>query len=105
MASSRAHDQTLRDLQAERASALARIAERLEQALAALAEADRALAASPTEAARARRREALLLAGERLWFLVVQREALGLRRHDSALDAFRVPAEVRAVMGPRPGKR
>jgi hypothetical protein len=101
MASSRAHEKTLKDLQAERASALARSAERLEDALSALAEADRELAAAPTEAARARRREALLSAGERLWFLVVQREAVGLRRHESALDTLRVPPEVRAVMGPR----
>jgi len=105
MASSRAHERTLRDLQAERASALARITERLIEALAALAQADRELAASPTEAARARRREALLSAGERLWFLLVQREAVGLRRHEAALEVLRVPPEVRAAMGPRPRPR
>ena len=100
MASPRAHEKTLRDLQAERASALARSAERLEEALRLLEEANRSLAAAPSESARARRGEALAQAGERLWFLVVQREAVGLRRHDSALEVLRVPPEVRAAMGP-----
>jgi hypothetical protein len=100
MASTRAHEATLRDLWAERASALARATERLEDALRALAEADRALAAAPTAAARELRREALAHAGERLWFLVVQREALGLHRHDPLYEVLRVPGEVRAKMGP-----
>ncbi len=100
MASSRAHEATLRDLRAERASALARATERLEAALAALAEADQALAAAPTAAARELRREALAHAGERLWFLVVQREALGLYRHEPVHEVLRVPREVRAAMGP-----
>ena len=101
MASSRVHDRTLRDLQAERASALALVTERLEEALRTLAQAERALATAPSDAARARRREALQHAGERLWFLVVQREAAGLRRHEAALEVLRVPPEVRAAMGPR----
>ncbi len=74
-----AHDALQRDLQAERAAALARAVERLEEALAH--------------------------AAERLWFLVIQREAVGLLRHESVLEALQVPREVRAAMGPRPRRR
>jgi hypothetical protein len=100
-----AQDAIQRDLQAERAGALARATERLESALAELAAADAASAAAPTPAAREVRREALRLAGERLWFVVIQREAIGLRRHEDLYEVLRVPREVRAAMGPRPRRR
>jgi len=100
-----AHDAVQRDLQAERAAALARATEQLEGALERLAKASAALAASPTPAARALRRDALEHAAERLWFLVIQREAVGLRRHAETLDILRVPREVRAAMGPRRRRR
>lgn len=95
-----AHDLIARGLQAERASALARTAERLEAALAEYAAAAAACAADPTTAAVGRRRRALAQAGERLWYYVIQREAVGLRRHDDALEHLEVPREVRAAMGP-----
>lgn len=95
-----AHDAVLRELLAERASALARTTERLEAALREYAAADAALAATPTAQAAERRRRALAHAGERLWYLVIQREALGLRRHDEALEILGVPREVRVAMGP-----
>lgn len=97
-----AHDAVQRDLQAERAAALACATERLEAALAGLAEAERAFAAAPTPAASELRRAALAHAGERLWFLVIQREAVGLNRHEVVFEALRVPREVRRAMGPRP---
>ncbi len=100
-----AHDSLQRDLQSERAASLARATERLETALAELAEAEAALAAARTAAARALRSEALAHAAERLWFLVIQREAVGLRRHEDLHDALRVPAEVRSAMGPRRRRR
>lgn len=90
-----------RDLQAERASSLARAAERLEAALAELAAADAACTGSPGRTSAELRREALAHAGERLWFLVIQREAMGLFRHETLYEVLRVPAEVRAAMGPR----
>ena len=96
----RAHQATLRDLQAERAAGLARATERLEMALAELARADAVLAAAPTPIARELRREALAHAGERLWYLVIQREAMGFSRHEMLYEVLRVPAEVRAAMGP-----
>jgi hypothetical protein len=102
-ASARSLDATTRDLQAERANALGRASDRLEAALAELAEADAALAANPSELRRLAREEALAEAGERLWFLVIQREALGLARHDVVYEVFKVPRTVRAAMGPRRG--
>ncbi len=102
-----AHDALTRDLQAERAASRARTVERLETALRAYGAAAAACAADPTPEADDRRRRALAHAGERLWYLVIQREAVGLRRHDEALDVLRVPREVRAAMGPsaRPERR
>ncbi len=100
-----AHDAIQRDLRAERAASLARATERLESALAELAAAEAACAAAPTEVARAHRRDALELAAERLWYLVIQREAVGLRRHEEMQDFLRVPREVRAAMGPRRRRR
>ena len=104
-----------RDLQAERAAALARATEQLESALAELAAADAACAAAPTPAARELRREALEHAGERLWFLVIQREAAGLNRHEELHEVLRVPPRgpgrdgapaapvIRGATGSRPG--
>jgi hypothetical protein len=99
----RAHGATERDLHAERAAALGRATERLEAALGELAAAEAACAPGETETARglALRRDALAHAGERLWYLVIQREALGLRRHEETFELLRVPRAVRAAMGPR----
>lgn len=77
----------------ERAGALSRAVEALERALHDLAGA---------AGRQARLREHLLEeACERLWFVVVQREAIGLTRHDVLYEVLRVPAEVRRAMGPR----
>jgi len=98
---SHAHEATVRDLQAERASALARASERLETALTEFAAADAARATQPSARTEASRREALAEARERLWYLVIQREAVGLRRHEALYEVLRIPREVRALMGPR----
>lgn len=77
----------------ERAGALARAVEALERALRALADAG---------ALQHRVRQPLLEeAGERLWFVVVHREAIGLTRHEVLYEVLRVPGEVRRAMGPR----
>jgi len=92
-----------RDLQAERASALARIADLFERAF----EAWQALKAgevpplSSPEAELERRNEIRDLATERLWMLIVQRESVGLRDHREILR--RVPLEIRKRIGPRRG--
>jgi hypothetical protein len=80
-----------REIARERAGALARAFEALEGAL-------RELRAAGGPA----RQDWLEEARERLWFLVVQREAIGLTRHEVIYDVLRVPREVRGAMGPRP---
>src|SRR5262249_54177553 len=90
-----------RDLQAERASALARIADLYQKALSAwLALEAGELEGLPTaEAELARRAELLELAAERLWMLLVQRESVGLRDHRELLKD--VPQAIRKRIGPR----
>jgi hypothetical protein len=80
------------ELVAEKASALAFTAEKLEAALRALAAAD------PQSPAW---RELRAIAAERLWFLLVQREAIGLYQHEPVLRAYGVPPELRLLAGPR----
>ena len=95
-----------RELRAEKAAALAIAAEKLEQALAELAAAQQAYEAAP-EGTPARQRLAdkhqglRAYAAERLWFLLVQREAMGLTQHDNVLAFYRVPPALRKVAGPR----
>ncbi len=79
----------------ERASALARLGQRLEAALAALAACPRT-ANSDREI-----RDGLVeQAGYALWLFVVQREACGLNKIDHVIQAYGVPNEVIARMGP-----
>ena len=85
-----AHRLIEEELAGERAGALARAFDALERALQEL------------EQAKGRREHLLAEACERLWFLVVQREALGLTRHQVVYEVLRVPPEVRRLMGPRP---
>jgi hypothetical protein len=88
-------------------SALAVAAERLEKALADLEAAHRAFEAAPGSDAAARhelaeKHQALRAhAAERLWFLLVQREALGLTHHENVLAFYRGPPALRRVAGPR----
>ena len=79
----------------ERVSALARLGQRLETALAALA-------ACPRTANSDRNiREGLVeQAGYALWLFVVQREACGLNKIDHVIQVYGVPNEVVARMGP-----
>lgn len=77
----------------EKAVALARVAGQMEDALAALRDA--------WPVSEERRLDLVAEAGERVWCFVVQREAMGLRHHQAALDVYRVPPEVRAQMTPR----
>jgi hypothetical protein len=103
MSSAGTHDAVVREIRSEKAGALARVAEALEKALAELARADAAIAAARGAPAAliARRQDCLSEAAERLWYLVIQRESLGLARHETVFDVYRVPREVRLAMGPR----
>ena len=79
----------------ERASALARLGQRLETALMALAACPRT-ASSDREI-----RDGLVeQAGYALWLFVVQREACGLNKIDHVIQVYGVPNEVLARMGP-----
>ena len=79
----------------ERASALARLGQRLEAALTALAACPRT-ANSDREI-----RDGLVeKAGYALWLFVVQREACGLNKIDHVIKVYGVPNEVVARMGP-----
>lgn len=92
------------EIQAERANALGVSGDRLEVALAEYARAEAALAAaSPSERqARVEERQLRLAeAAERLWFVIVQREVVGIGNHEPVWRVYDVPAEVRRHMGPR----
>jgi len=90
-----------RDLQAERASALARINDLFQRALDAwmALEAGELPSLETHEAEVERRIELRDLAAERLWMLLVQRESVGLRDHRELLQ--RIPPDIRKRIGPR----
>ena len=83
-----------KEIVGERAGSLARAVEALERALVELA-----AAAVPRQH---RLREYLLEeAAERLWFVIVQREVIGVTRHDVLYEVLQIPMEVERAMGPR----
>jgi hypothetical protein len=93
-----------KELLAEKAAALGRAGESLAAALAALSQAEAALTGAAPEtlpALRVRRRELRDLAAERLWYVLCQREAVGIFQHEGMLREQRVPPEVRLLAGPR----
>ena len=79
----------------ERVSALARLGQRLEAALAALAACPRT-----ANSDRNIRQGLVEQAGYALWLFVVQREACGLNKIDHVIQVYGVPNEVVARMGP-----
>lgn len=82
------------EIRAEKARALGRTARAFEQELARLRAFESQLSTlRPRERMRleAEHRALRKSAARRLWFLVVHREALGLRRHDDVYDAYGVP--------------
>jgi hypothetical protein len=79
----------------ERASALGRLGRRLEAALTGLA------ACPPTATSERTIRDGLVEeAGYALWLFVVQRESCGLNDSTRVMQAYGVPNEVYAHMGP-----
>jgi len=93
----RRHDGLLRELQEERAAALARISRRLERLLDQL-QATREQIARDRDEDRARDiaayRELHKEAVKYRWYLEVQREAIGLRQHQHLDEFYRIPPEV-----------
>ena len=90
------------EIQQEKAATLGRMSDKLQAVLAALADTERALARTPGDNVLGERRGRLLEeAAEWVWYLVVQREAIGLTSHDALFETYRVPTLVRRRMGPR----
>ena len=91
------HQSLLKELQEERAAALARISRRLERLLDQL-QATREQIARGRDEDRARAiaayRELHKEAVKYRWYLEVQREALGLRQHQLLDEFYRIPPEV-----------
>jgi hypothetical protein len=85
------------EMQSEKASALRRVALRLESLLAELQETERALRGL-SGAARGRfverHRELRGEAEKQRWYLIVQREAMGLRHHGDIYELYRLPNPV-----------
>jgi hypothetical protein len=77
-----------KELQRERATSLGRAGAQLEQAMAAWRNAH---ANGEAEAKGADPAELRKEAQKRLWYLIVQREALGLRRHRELYDLYAIP--------------
>jgi hypothetical protein len=88
------HTQLLKELQEERAAALARISRRLERLLEQL-QATREQIARSREEDRARDieayRELRQQAVKYRWYLEVQREAIGLRHHQRLDEFYPIP--------------
>ena len=90
------------EIEQEKAATLGRVGDRLEAALEALGAAERELSQRPGDGVlRDLRDQQLEQAAEWLWYLVVQREAVGMTSHDALFEAYGVPAQVRRRMGPR----
>jgi hypothetical protein len=91
------HKSLLKELQEERAAALARISRRLERLLDQL-QAMREQIATCRDEDRARNiaayREVHQQAVKYRWYLEVQREAIGLRQHQHLDEFYRIPPEV-----------
>jgi hypothetical protein len=90
------HQSLLKELQEERAAALARISRRLERLLEQCA-ATREQIASSRDEDRARSIAAYRDLREQVvkyrWYLEVQREAIGLRNHQGLDEFYRIPPE------------
>ena len=93
------HEQLLQELTAERVAALTRIARTLEGLMAELTRLRDELS-SASGAARgsaiARYREVRERALKYRWYLEVQREAMGLRRHHALDEHYPIPGPIDA---------
>jgi hypothetical protein len=94
------HKQLLKELQEERAAALARISRRLERLIDQLQAAREQIAHGGDEDRRGDEDHARNLAAYRelrtqavkyRWYLEVQREAIGLRQHQRLDEFYRIP--------------
>jgi hypothetical protein len=84
-------------IRGEKASALGRTGARLEALLEQLVQIETELARGEADrgALVARHAEVREQAKEQLWFLVVQREAMGLNRHGDVYRIYQIPPRLR----------
>ena len=102
-ATSAQHQSLLKELQEERAAALARISRRLERLLDQLQSTREQIARGGDKDRRSDEDRARDIAAYRelhkeavkyRWYLEVQREAIGLRQHQHLDEFYRIPPEV-----------
>jgi hypothetical protein len=88
------------EIQQEMAASYFAACKKMVDSLDALKTFDRELASStPSKAQATRRIELLEAAAERVYFVVIQREAIKLSRSDELFKDYEVPEEVRLRMG------
>jgi hypothetical protein len=96
------HRRIEKEIAGEKAAALGRAGERLEIALREAREAEARLLAARDDAERDRRSEEYAMVRRRALdarlALLIQREALGLRRHATVDQQFPEPPDVRAIL-------
>jgi hypothetical protein len=97
-----AHRRIEKEIAGEKAAALGRAGERLEQALRETQDAEARLLAARDDAERDRRSEEYTMVRRRALdarlALLIQREALGLRRHTTVDQQFPEPPDVGSVL-------
>jgi hypothetical protein len=90
------------EIQQEAAAAYFAACRKMVDSLEALNTLDRALASSSRDDQQVRRRSELLEdAAERVYFVIIQREAMKLSCYEEFFGDYEIPAEVRAQLGPR----
>ncbi len=96
------HNPLVVEIRQEMASAYFAACTKMVDSLEALREFDRGAAASNLDERRiARRTELLEEAAERVYFLIVQREAMKLSWSDQFFEDYGISAEVKARLGVR----
>jgi len=90
------------ELKQERAAAYFAACRKMVESLEALEAFDHAAASWPRDNAQIKRRlELLEEAAERVFFVIIQREAMKLTALEHFFETYGVPADVRARLGPK----
>jgi len=90
------------ELKQEKAAAYFAACKKMVDSLEALEAFDRAAASSTGDNVQIRRRSELLEeAAERVFFVIIQREAMKLSGYEHFFETYGIPADVRARLGPK----
>jgi hypothetical protein len=90
------------ELKQETANAYFAACKKMVDSLDALAAFDRTVASStPDRAQISRRSELLADAAERVFYVLIQREAMKLSGYEQFFHSYGIPAEVRTRLGPK----